>query len=285
MPTVTYGTTLWVTANDALLKVDALTNKVESLDAPVMRGDTFLALADEGLWATRWEGGKLYLLDPQTGDVLHETTLESAVNPQLVGDDLWVGQESKRSMFKVDRDTGAVDPAKQLDYSAYSVSGMGDLWFLEPKGDSVVTRVDPKTNQVKATIDFPAEQNCYLWGSTFPDSVWTACYWHDTVSRSVARIDPETNTVATVATVPPTMGGYVIAIGDHPWFIGTYHDADGKVFSGLVRIDPHTGKTDRFLSLPGTDPDLAVLAGNALWIPDEYGSRLMKIDLADLDTA
>ena len=91
--------------------------------------------------------------------------------------------------------------------------------------------------------------------------------------------------MATVATVPPTQGGNVIAIGDHAWVIGTYHDANGDVFGGLVRIDPQTGMTDRCLSLPGVDPDQPHVIGDALWVPDEPGNRLLKVRLSDLDAS
>ena len=49
LPSVTDGDTIWVGANGVLLKINARTNAVTKLAAPVMPDDTTLALADEGL--------------------------------------------------------------------------------------------------------------------------------------------------------------------------------------------------------------------------------------------
>ena len=69
IPLLTDGTTLWAAAQFAFLKIDAQTNGVERVNAPVRADDTILALADDGLWATRQDSGRLYRLDPQTGSV------------------------------------------------------------------------------------------------------------------------------------------------------------------------------------------------------------------------
>jgi len=281
IPAFSDGTAVWVVAKDELLKIDPKTNDVVSLDAPVTPDDTTLALADDGLWVARWGGGKLYRLDPQTAKIQLESTLDTPVNIQFVGEDMWIGQESKHSMFKVDRSTGEIDPTSQLDGSAYAASGMGDFWSVNGVR---VTRTDPTTKEVKATIDLTGKANCASGiGGEFPDAVWTGCFERDVREHSLARIDPMTNTVAAVVKVPPSHGGGFTTIGDHTWYLGTFEDANHNWFAGFVRIDLQTGVMDRFYSIPGVDPDGSVSVGDALWIPDERGHRLVKIDPADLD--
>ena len=276
---VTDGQTLWAGATGALLRIDVATNAVESFDAPLARDDTTLALADDGLWATLWGGGRLYRLDPATGAVLLEVEMPSAVRIAFVGEDLWVGQESLGSMTQVDRVTGEIS-SNVVSKGAYGTSGMGDLWFTSGSLLKVL-RVDPATGEEKATIEFAGETNCSLFGS-FPDNVWTACFGRDVIARSASRIDPITNTVATVAMLPPSHGGSVILIDGQPWFVGTFEGSDRKPVAGLLRIDPLTGSVDRFITVAGVDSDLPVVTGNALWLADEAGSRILRIDLADL---
>jgi streptogramin lyase len=272
------GTSVWAGATGVVLRIDATTNAVERLDAPVARDDTTLTIADDGLWVTQWAGGRLYRLDPATAQVLLEVEMPKAVRVAFVGEEMWVGREDLGSMARVDRVTGEVSSNVVLQ-GAYGTAGMGDLWFTD---DSLkVVRVDPATGDDKATIDFPGETNCTMYAS-FPDNVWTACFGREVMSRSASRIDPITNTVATVATLPPSHGGSVIVIAGRPWFLGSFEDSDGEPFAGLLRIDAATGAIDRFLALAGADPDPSVVAGNALWIPDEAGDRILKVDFAQL---
>jgi streptogramin lyase len=275
----TDGQTLWAGAVGALLRIDAATNAVESLDAPVARDDTTLTLADDGLWATRWGGGRLYRLDPAIGEVLLEVNMPKAVRVAFVGDDLWVGREDLGSMAQVDRVTGEVS-SNVVSQGAYGSAGLGDLWFTFGSQLEVV-RVDPATGQEKATIGFSGETNCDVSGS-FPDNVWTACFGREVIARSASRIDPITNTLVTVAMLPPSHGGSVIVVDGQPWFVGTFEGPDGDPFAGLLRMDPLTGTIDRFLTIAGVDSDPPVVAGNALWLPDEAGNQILRIDLADL---
>jgi streptogramin lyase len=278
--TATDGKTIWAVSPAALLKVDVNTNAVESVDAPVLPDDTTLALADDGLWVARWAGGKLYRLDPQTGEVQLEAPLPSAVNIQFLGDDMWVGQESKHSMFKVDRSTGEIDPTTQLDGSAYATAGAGQFWFVDHQ---MVKSIDPETKEVTPVFDITGESNCARGvGGNFPEAVWTGCFERDLIERSIARINLATKTVTALVNLPPTNGGGVTTIGDHDWFYGGFKDTDGKPIAGLLRIDPQTAQVDRFFSVTGADLDGVFTTGDALWMVDEVGHVRFKLNIADL---
>src|SRR5262249_18620199 len=108
IPAVTDGTTIWVAGAGQLVRIDAATNAAQSVPAPVAADDTSFLLADEGLWAARWSLGKLYRLDPATGQVELDVNVSSPVTPTLVGDQLWLGRESFGDMVTIDRATGAV---------------------------------------------------------------------------------------------------------------------------------------------------------------------------------
>ena len=274
----TDGTTVWAATNGAILRIDAATNKVERIAAPTQSDDTTMAIADDGLWVSRWAGGHLYRVDPRTGKVLLSVELPSAVTIAFLGDDLWVGNEGAHQMTLVDRKTGVL--GRSVDAGAYGTSGLGDLWFASDHS-TTIKRVDPASGTVKATIEAKGEDNCGL-GGAFPDNVWLSCFGRDVRSRSATRIDPATNTVAAVATLPPTAGGGVAIIDGEAWFLGTFKDPSRKSFGGLLRLDPATGAVERFVSIGPADPDGLVVAGGAIWIPDEGGHRILRVNAADL---
>ena len=275
---VTDGTTVWAAGDGVILRIDAATNTVEQLPAPTKSDDTTMAYADDGLWVTRWAEGRLYRLDPTTGEVLMSVDLPAAVRIAFVGDDLWVGSESAHQMTLVDRKTGVL--GRSVDAGAYGTAGLGDLWFTTDL-TTTIERVDPATGSVEATIEAKGERNCMITGG-FPDNVWLSCFGMDVRSRSATRIDPETNTVAAVATVPPGHGGSVAIIDGEPWLVGPFEDAGGKTLGGLLRMDPATGAIERFVSIGPADPNGVVVAAGAIWVPDEAGHRVLRVDVADL---
>lgn len=271
------GQTVWATGAGELLSIDADTDAVQHLQAPVQLDDTTLTIADDGLWATRWAGGRLYRLDPGTGTVQLEVDMPKAVRVAFIGADLWVGREDEGAMYRVDRVTGEVG-SSIISQGAYGIAGLGDLWFA---GTNQLLRVDPATGETTASIEYPGETNCSM-GGAFPDNVWTACFGGEVIARAAARIDPTANSVAAVAELPPTHGGGIVVIAGQPWFVGAFEGSDGNPYAGLLRLDPETGAIDRFLSLAGVDPDAAVVSADALWVPDEAGHRVLKVDFADM---
>lgn len=274
----TDGKSVWAATTGAILRIDTATNTVESLSAPTQSDDTVLSLSDDGLWVARWAGGHLYRLDPRTGEVLLAIDFPKAVRIQHIGEDLWAGREDTSSMYLVDRQTGAI--RQSIARGAYATAGLGDLWFTVGLGPRL-ERVDPASGAVKATIDAKGESNCNLSGA-FPDSVWLTCFGRDVTARSASRIDPTSNSVATIATLPPTHGGSVVMVNGRPWFIGTFEDATGQSFAGLLLLNPGTGSIERFISIGPADADASIVAGAALWIPDEANHRIIRVDVAEL---
>jgi streptogramin lyase len=275
----TDGKSVWAAVDGAIVRINAATNAATRLKAPVQSDDTTLAIAGDGLWATRWEGGRLYRLDPNTGSVVLSVDMPRAVRIAFVGEDLWVGREDVGHMLHVDRSTG--DTGTMLSQGAYGTAGAGDLWFA-PGGSPTILRVDPSTGEATATIAAPGESNCGISGM-FPDGAWTGCFGREIEPRSAARIDPATNSVVAVVRLPPSHGvSGVFVLDGETWVVAAFEEADGTPFAGLLRVDPATGTIERFLSLRGVDPDFPVVAGGAIWIPDEAGHRIVRVDAAEL---
>ena len=183
-------------------------------------------------------------------------------------------------MFRVDRKTGAIGAS--LSQGAYGTAGMGDLWFASD-GSPTILRVDPSTGVTKATIASPGESNCSI-GGAFPDSAWASCFGREITTRAAARIDPKSNSPAAVAFLPPSHGvAGVYVLDGATWVVASFTTIDdGTPLTGLLRVDPDTGAIERSLSLPGVDADGPVVAGGALWIPDETGHRIVRVDATEL---
>jgi DNA-binding beta-propeller fold protein YncE len=163
--------------------------------------------------------------------------------------------------------------------------GGGAVWVanMNPR---TVTRIDPDTNAVVATI--PLGEPDFLWGPTrlafAHGSVWAL----DGKSSSVLRIDPQTNRVA--ASIPlgsPTQGSTasvgIVATSDAVWVAnrwGTTETPDGSV----VRIDPQSNKIVARLAVGSSPEDsgpTAITAGSgAIWVGVPSTRSVVRIDPA-----
>jgi streptogramin lyase len=104
--------------------------------------------------------------------------------------------------------------------------GAGAVWVAND-ADGTITRVDPATNEVAATISFGDRAAPLVYATS--GAIWSANY----VSRSFSRIDPATNKIT--ATVPDRGGAESVVSGfGSIWLCGT----GGPQY--LTRVDPIT---------------------------------------------
>jgi YVTN family beta-propeller protein len=133
----------------------------------------------------------------------------------------------------------------------------GSVWVAN-RGDGTISRVDPATNRVIATIDVAANPTRL---TTDAGAVWVA------TRESLQRIDPATNQV--VKTLPLRVGaGDVLA-------------ADGRLWVSLEdgsvrRLDPADGRV--LASIPAASKGAAVLASGRGRLWAGYGHLLVAID-------
>jgi len=115
-----------------------------------------------------------------------------------------------------------------IDKSWEITSGFGSVWvsgFAGEMGDGTVTRVDPATNSILATI--PVSSNT---GGIAADD--TSLWIVDGEARAIREIDPATNALTRRSIPIPGDGGSIVKGGGSLWFVGW--DAIGPV-------DPATG--------------------------------------------
>lgn len=158
----------------------------------------------------------------------------------------------------------------------------GSVWAAGHGNDNAVTRIDPHTLAVQATIDFP-EGIADLTGGH--DGVWVLTY-----GNSVYRIDPATNAVvATVSLEGATPSGSSskrVAIDFEEgegalWILDLGVGEQGEISDGFVlRVDSETSRITDVIPV-GYSLDLAVGAG-AVWTNRE-GTGAVRIDARTLD--
>ncbi len=163
--------------------------------------------------------------------------------------------------------------------------GGGAVWVanMNPR---TVTRIDPATNAVAATIALGEPD--YLWGPTRLAFAHGSLWALDGKSNSVLRIDPQANRVeASIPLGSPTQVSTgalgIVATSDAVWVAnrwGTTEAPDGSV----IRIDPQSNRIVARLAL-GSNPDglgpTAITAGSsAIWVGVPSTRSIVRIDPA-----
>ena len=201
---------------------------------------------------------------PPAGTVLAKIPLGADPANVAAGEgSVWVTEQTN-GLVRIDPATNTIvsriaTATPVQDEAPAVAAGDGGVW-LTNWSNNTVTRVDPATGQVIATIPVGHAPGGI---AVAPGSVWVANHHSD----SLSRIDPTTNTVA--ATVAfgsaPTSGPQGIdATSDAVW-------AAVPNLAGVVRIDTQTNSLAA--TIP-TGPECGSLAASpdAIWIASGCGS-------------
>ncbi|MDQ1467774.1 MAG: virginiamycin lyase [Actinomycetota bacterium] len=146
-------------------------------------------------------------------------------------------------------------------------AGAGSIW-VDDTGTEAVTRIDPMTNRVTATIS--------MHGSEFdPDGIaflggrlWVVRPVPNDVSRGdVVVIDPATNRIAHQVRIPRTFD--VLAGSDALWYVADSMSGRGQ----LVRLDPRTLQTK---VVRRNVTALVAIADGGIWLETDRG--VIEID-------
>ncbi|TMG15319.1 MAG: hypothetical protein E6I01_07725 [Chloroflexi bacterium] len=169
--------------------------------------------------------------------------------------------------------------------------GAGAVW-IPNTGDGTVSRVDPASNHVVATIrigDAAAfyKTVCEPYGSvhsfmvtTFhirrcdlpsavaagSDSVWVAK--NDT--NEIVRVDPAANRISTRVSTGVVPFGLLVTSA--AVWVTSYDD------DAIVRIDPISGRMLTTIRVPGRGPTGVAEADGALWVANSRNGSVSRID-------
>jgi YVTN family beta-propeller protein len=159
---------------------------------------------------------------------------------------LWIPSCGQHTVVRADLDTGriqAVIPAGPADSEGGITVGAGSVWLMtDPSGK--LSRIDPASNTVIATIETPRGSFCPLFADGF---VWITSTENDLLTK----VDPATNKA--IEQIP---------VGKKPRFlthgadsIWTLNQGDGTI----TRVNVKTGQrlADVSANIPGHGGEIA----------------------------
>ena len=239
---------------------------------PVENTADSIAVTDDAVWVSGWDGTTVSRIDAHTNAV---TTVDVGVAGARVAageGGVWVGVDGGR-LLRLDSDSGeliaTIDTAPQPTTGGGSAplpsTGDGAVW-VQHLTNGVVSRVDPQTNEVTATVDLTTAGTVGAEGIVIADGL----VWVNTCSGPVS-IDPQTLTVSE----PIALDGCGNSIGF----------SDGSLWVGLpgprtARIDPGDREVEVILDIgPVDDAPFLATADGAVWRP------LTTSTIARIDTA
>lgn len=229
----------------------------------------------------------IYRLDPATNEATlvvadigaNETSPVSLVES---GGSLWVVENKGNRMLRFDASTGA--PLGEIPLGNFPIepaAAFGAVWSQD-FGDGTLTRIDPASGEVVATIDIPS----FRGQGPRAFAIGAELLWVITPGQDVlVGIDPATNTVA--REVPIANGAHceVHALAGRLWI------EDCESTDGFHVIDEAAGRElGRFgAGIPGLGMPFYEDGGVA-WFPsgDEVpplSTKIVPVDVATLQTA
>lgn len=258
-------------ATTVLPAVEQLGGRLQAT-IPVENTADSIAVADDAVWVSGWDGRTISRIDAETNEVITVDVGFTGTHVAVGEGAVWVGVDGGL-VLRLDPDSAEViatiDTAPQLtsgdDSSPSPYIGGGAVWVQDIVND-VVSRVDPQTNEVTATVDLATAGIGDAEGMVIAgDMVWV-----NTCSGPVS-IDPRTLRVS----APVALDGCGNTIGF----------TDGSLWVGIpgrrtARIDPVDREVQVILDIgPIDDAPFLTTGDGAVW------RSLTTSTIARLDTA
>ncbi len=149
--------------------------------------------------------------------------------------------------------------------------GRGAVWAAH---DCTVSKVDPKTNRVVATIAGTGPWQACVTGL----AVGGGAVWGAVAGVGLARIDPQTNEV--VATVPIGPVPASVAVGGGAVWTACCAETSTPGRIMLIRVDPESNRVVARIPLRGSLPAAVGVGPSGVWVVGERlaGQRLWRVD-------
>ena len=209
-------------------------------------------------------GGLLMEIDPRSHHIVQTATLGIQPASLAVGAGwVWVADANAAAVLRIDPDYPQARTVIRLpsagaarrDSSAQVAVGDGAVWVAH--GSARVTRIDPASGRVVASVDLPGASAVAIGA----DAVWAV----SGERGDLVRIDPATNTVVARAHLEPYVccvavgSDYVWALNRKIWKLSP----DGEIL-GSQAID-------------GDGANLSA-APDALWVAEGISGKVTRID-------
>lgn len=264
----------------ALVRLDPAANRAVGEPIPLPFDPWDLAVGEGALWVTSNGGdGVVVRIDPASGRIV--ATIGGGANVlgpfvAVGAGAVWTGNGDERAagghtVSRIDPTTNTiVGPSITIRGHSEGIAvGNGAVWVCS-HDVAELTRIDPATNQVVASIALGSDPHGVAVGDA---SLWVGLY-HD---GTLARVDPVTNRV--VAKIPLGFGGTNIAVG--PGGAWTYaanpnygagHPADDRI----ARVALRTNRVAETLHVGGVPAGIAADEGT-VWVAVHDPDAVLRI--------
>lgn len=269
---------VWMVGDDSTLyEIEPATNQVVG-QVPLPPHVPAGAVGFGSAWFADTGADVLRRIDLDSGDIAAEIPVGDRPETVSIGPDaVWVSNLHSGTVSRIDPRTNEVVADVEIGNPGASGPkwigiGEGDVWVSVPNRNAVV-RIDTSTNEVMASV--PVDSSALACGDVLvqPTLVWvSSCDERE----AVIRVD-RSSEVAESWLVPGNLG-MVEEVRDLVAFTLTERGNP----SSIVLLDPATGEAVRNLSL-GEYGFFSIAAGfDSLWIANESGGPVMRVDLDDL---
>jgi len=234
------------------------------------------AVTEAAIWVAKNGPAAVVHIDPETREIV--ATLE--IDASLVAADahgVWVSGASENAANA--NTTWSVDPlTDQLVGTPIPVgieplqlvAGAGAVWVGAHSGPPAITRIDPATGKVLATIEVGFGIHGLAAG---PDSVWAVDYH----GQKVVRISPQNNQIIGKPIPVPFPPYAAAASATDAWVgvAGISEDAD-PTDDRVVRIDLRTNTIVDTIHVGGHTIAM-VFAEGSLWVATVHPSLIVQV--------
>jgi YVTN family beta-propeller protein len=210
---VTYGAgSIWITtgfglqsrATGAVVRLVAANNELAPpLELP--SGVQGIAFDGTSVWVTNANQNTVTPIDPATSSIGRPIPVGD--KPEAVAADthgIWVANTLSANVTHLTRDGRRLGTTPLRSQPTAVALGEGGVWTVSRAG-ATLTRLDPATGDVEATIPLAAAPNGVAAGA---GAVWV------TMPRAVQRVDPRTNRVVATIRLPVVADGVAVVDGD-----------------------------------------------------------------------
>jgi len=222
---------------------------------PVDNTADSIAIADDAVWVSGWDGQLVSRIDVDTNQVITVDVGSTGTRVSSGDAGVWVGVDGGK-LLRLDPVTGQVLATVEIGgvLAGTPLSGDEAVWVVRPES-SMLTRVDPVTNEVTDTIDVSASGIGNVEGALIADGA----VWVSSCEGGVVRVDEQTLAVS----APIALDGCA----------GTLGFADESLWVALdgqrtVRLDPASGVVSAVVEIGPVDgaPFMAT-DDDAVWVP------------------
>jgi len=219
---------------------------------PVANTADSIAIADDAVWVSGWDGAAVSRIDADTNEVITVDAGSPGTRVAVGEGGVWVGVDGGQ-VLRLDPESADVIATIEVGPgTAVPFPGDGAVWVSTFGGD-VVSRIDPQTNEVTATVEIASNglvvADDAIWGLTC-DPV---------TGGGLVSIDSRTLTVSD----PIELDGCGSSIGF----------ADESVWVGLpggrtARVDPTDRQVEAILDVgPDDGAPFLTTSNGAVWRP------------------